>query len=58
MGKLDDAHALSLIYLVMLSYFNISFSNITTNSYKIYIIPTTRASVSAIMHKLGKILKK
>ena len=54
MEDLDDPIALSLAYLVMVISFNLIFNNEIISIYKTHAIRRTRASVSAIMHELGK----
>ena len=54
MDDLDDPMALSLVCLVMMISFKLTFSNETLIGYKTHIIRRTRASASAIMYELGK----
>ena len=58
MDDLDDPHALSLVYLVMMMSFNLVFSDEMFNCFKTHVIRRVRASVSATMHELGKKSKK
>ena len=54
MDKLDDPESTHLTYLVFFLPFNLMFNNETIGSFKTYFIRRTRASVSAIVHELGK----
>ena len=54
MEDLDDPMALSLVCLVIMISFNLIFNNEIISGYKTHVIRRTRASVSAIMHELGK----